>query len=76
MAKHQVVESVCDRCHTHEEEPLKSGIRNGNYVLPKGWLHVEGNTNTTTVFAIDLCSECKLTVLEAAGQGRTLRSVS
>lgn len=76
MAKIQVVESVCDRCHTHEEEPLKTGIKNGRYVLPKGWLHVSGNTNTATVFEIDLCTECKLTVLEAAGQGRRLRSVS
>lgn len=75
MARQQVVYSECDRCHVSEEAPLSVGIKNGKYVLPKGWLHVEALTNRTTVFEIDLCVECKVPVLEAAGQGRRLRAV-
>ena len=76
MARHQVVQSECDSCHTVEQSPLSSGIRNGKYILPKGWMHVEGNTNTNTVFEVDLCVDCKQTVMEAAGKGRRLRAVS
>lgn len=75
MASVSVVESICDRCHTHDEQPLSSGIRNGKYVLPKGWLHVEGVQNNHTLFELDLCEECKGTVLEAAGQGHKVRSL-
>lgn len=76
MARQQVVYSECDRCHVSEEAPLSAGIKNGKYVLPKGWLHVEGVTNTATVFEVDMCTECKGTVMEAAGHGRRLRAVS
>lgn len=75
MARQQIVHSECDRCHTTVDSPLSSGIRGGKYVLPKGWLHVEGNTNTTTVFEVDLCDECKLTVMESAGAARRLHAV-
>jgi hypothetical protein len=77
MAKQQVVESICDRCHTHDEQPLSTGIKYGKYVLPAGWLHVQAFTNNHSVFEIDLCTECKGTVLDAAGQGnvRSLKSV-
>jgi hypothetical protein len=76
MARQSVVESTCDRCHTVHEEPLSTGIKNGKYTLPNGWLHVQGFTNNHTVFEVDLCTECKGTVLSAAGQGRKLRAVS
>lgn len=79
MAKQQVVESTCDRCHTSVEEPLSSGIKNGNYLLPRDWLHVTAFTNNHTVFEMDLCVECKRKVLDAAGKGaktRTLKAVS
>lgn len=74
--RQQIVESICDRCHTSVEEPLTSGIKHGKYILPKGWLHVQGFTSQHTVFEIDLCTECKGTVLAAAGQGRKLKAVS
>jgi hypothetical protein len=74
--RQQVVVSECDRCHTTHTEPLSRGVRSGNYVLPKGWLHVQGDTNSHTVFEVDLCEVCKLTVMEAAGKGRILRAVS
>jgi hypothetical protein len=76
VSKQSVVESTCDRCHTSVEEPLTSGIKHGKYILPKGWLHVQGDTNSHTVFEVDLCEVCKLTVMEAAGKGRILRAVS
>jgi hypothetical protein len=76
MARQKIVESECDRCHTSETAPLSTGIKNGNYVLPKGWLHVHGFTNNHSVFELDLCTECKVVVLEAAGKGRKLYAVS
>lgn len=76
MAKQSVVVSSCDRCHTSHQEPLASGIKNGKYTLPRGWMHVQGFTDSHTVFEIDLCTECKGTVLDAAGQGRRLKAVS
>ena len=82
MARQQIVESICDRCHTHEEQPLTSGIKNGEYVLPKGWMHVQGTVNGRTIFEVDLCDVCKATVMDAAGKGkskdstRILREVS
>lgn len=76
MAKQSVVESTCDRCHTTQTEPLASGIRHGKYTLPRGWMHVQGFTDSATVFEIDLCTVCKGTVLDAAGQGRRLKAVS
>lgn len=75
MASVSVVESICDRCHTSHEQPLSTGIRNGKYVLPKNWLHVEGISNNHSLFEIDLCEQCKGTVLEAAGQGHKVRSL-
>ena len=45
-------------------------------MLPKGWMHVEGFTGTHVIFEVDLCTECKQGVMEAAGKGRRLRAVS
>jgi len=67
MARQQVVHSECDQCHKSETTPLSDGIKNGNYILPKGWLHIEGNTGNKLVFERDLCVECKEAVLNAAG---------
>jgi hypothetical protein len=39
-------------------------------VLPDGWLHVSGITTVSVVFAVDLCGDCKGTVLAAAGAAR------
>lgn len=74
--RQQVVDSECDSCHRTEREALASGIKNGNYVLPKGWMHVEGFTGKHSVFEIDLCTECKQAVMESVGKGRVLRAVS
>lgn len=74
--RQQVVDSECDSCHTTERQPLASSVKNGSYILPKGWMHVEGFTDRHVVFEVDLCTACKLTVLEAAGKGRRVRAVS
>jgi hypothetical protein len=71
MAKQQIVQSECDRCHKEDKSPLKSGIKNGRYVLPKGWLHVEGFTDSRSVFEVDLCPDCKGDVLSAAGKAES-----
>jgi hypothetical protein len=75
LASVSVVESICDRCHTHDEQDLAVGIKNGKYVLPKNWLHIEAIQNNHTLFELDLCEECKGTVLEAAGQGHKVRAL-
>jgi hypothetical protein len=79
MATKQVVSSECDRCHTEVTEDLSvSGKRNrpsDPFALPKGWLHVSGNTQTTTVFELDLCEVCKVDVLKAAGAAQRLSVV-
>lgn len=73
MARREVLLSVCDRCHTEEETVLEKKHRLGRkdrYVLPPGWLNVSGNTATHTVFDMDLCEDCKVVVLAAAGSAR------
>jgi hypothetical protein len=76
MATRQVVSSECDRCHTEVVEDMDKSLKRSRpsdpYVLPKGWLHVTGNTSTTTVFELDLCDVCKVTVMEAAGKAQRL----
>lgn len=76
MATKQVVSSECDRCHTEIVEDLdtlhKRNRPSDPFVLPKGWLHVEGNTATSTIFEMDLCEVCKVAVLEAAGAARRM----
>lgn len=74
--KRQVIQSECDRCHVEEIAPLEKVKyqRKDTLDLPKGWLHVSGVTATRTVFEVDLCAECKGTVMEAAGKA-TLRAV-
>lgn len=70
MGTKTVVVSSCDRCSFEETHDLPDKRRGDPYILPPGWLHVAGNTATTTVFELDLCSECKGVVLEAAGAAR------
>lgn len=72
MAKRQVIQTECDRCHHENVTPLEKVkyARRDALDLPKGWLHVSGQTATSTVFEIDLCPECKGSVLEAAGASR------
>ena len=69
MARQKVILSTCDRCTTETHIPFvkKHHTRRDELDLPEGWLHVSGNTATSTVFEMDLCDICKLTVLEAAG---------
>lgn len=73
MGKLQVIESECDRCHHVETGPMAKRKR-GELDLPKGWLHVSGNTSTALVFEVDLCEACKGTVLSAAGSARVALS--
>jgi hypothetical protein len=71
MAKREVLLSVCDRCHTEEQAPLEKRLgRRHKFLLPPGWMNVAGNTATHTVFDIDLCEDCKGTVLASAGVAR------
>lgn len=55
---------------------MASGVKQGHYILPKGWMHVQGFTDRHNVFEIDLCTECKQAVMESVGKGRRLRAVS
>lgn len=66
MSKMQVLESTCDRCTKEQRVPYPDKTR-AAVVLPPGWLHVSGDTQKSTVFSLDLCEECKLAVLAAAG---------
>jgi hypothetical protein len=71
MAKQQVVESTCDRCHKETTNPLSPNNRRGeDFEVPDGWIHVSANSKTKTIFEMDLCDECKGTVLDAAGAAR------
>lgn len=74
--RQQVVDSECDSCHRTEQHPLDPRAKRGRYVLPKGWMHVEGFTDSHSVFEVDLCTECKRTVMESVGKGRRLRAMS
>lgn len=69
MSKQQVIESMCDRCHTKEVEPfMRKKYERSTLDLPIGWLHISGVMATSIVFEMDLCKDCKKTVLEAAGK--------
>lgn len=45
-------------------------------MLPQGWLHISANTATSLVFEMDLCTECKQIVIEAAGMSRQVHSTA
>jgi len=70
MARKTVVESQCDKCHKETITPLKAERVRGLYDLPEGWVHVQANSRTAQIFALDLCDECKTVVEEAAGSFR------
>jgi len=73
MAKQQVIQSICDRCHTEDIVPLmRKKYERSTLDLPIGWLHVSGVTATSTVFEMDLCRDCKGIVMEAAGKAERL----
>lgn len=77
VATRKVVLSVCDRCTVEVSTPLSRKYKKGSdLVLPKGWLHVAGNTATALVFEMDLCTDCKQIVIEAAGQARRIHSTT
>ena len=75
MAKQKVLLSTCDRCSHEERTPLhEKGLgRRNTYVLPSGWIHIEANSESATLFELDLCKECKRIVLEAAGAAQSSR---
>jgi hypothetical protein len=62
--RQQVVVYECDSCHRTEQQPLGSSIKRGTHVLPKGWLHVEGRSDRRSAFELDLCAECKKSIME------------
>jgi len=59
----RVVRYECDSCHKIVEEPTDTGFKWRGRV-PKDWLHVDGFTNSHSVFKLDLCEDCKKEVLE------------
>lgn len=76
MATREVVVSVCDRCTAEVSTPLNRKNKRHELVLPQGWLHVAGNTTTALVFEMDLCTDCKKIVVEAAGMARQVYSTT
>lgn len=69
MAQKEVIFSTCDKCYKEEQTDMQKGpARNEKFQLPDGWLHISANTKRSTVFEMDLCGECKLEVIAAAGR--------
>lgn len=68
MASKEVVFTTCDKCFKEAQQDVEKPTRQEKYILPPGWLHITGNTRTTTVFEMDLCEDCKQYVIEAAGR--------
>ena len=66
MARVRVLTTSCDRCHFEVDQPMPEKPGEG-LLLPAGWLHVSGITTVTVEFAMDLCRDCKTTVMAAAG---------
>lgn len=73
MANLKVVTNTCDRCHREVNIPLAKNYSpdRNRLILPDGWLHVSGMTNIAVEFTMDLCGECKDSVLAAAGAKST-----
>jgi hypothetical protein len=63
----RVVTTTCDRCHVETDVPMASDGE--KFVLPEDWLHVSGITATKVLFTMDLCPDCKVSVMTAAGMG-------
>jgi hypothetical protein len=61
MRQH-VIRYKCDSCHKTVEEPQNTGIPRGK--MPTDWLHVDGYSNSHSVFKLDLCEKCKLVIME------------
>lgn len=72
MAKQKMLQSTCDSCHKVDSMPLDR-LGRQKFVLPKGWMHVQGNAAFGEIFAIDLCDDCSIPVLEIAGKYKTGR---
>jgi hypothetical protein len=73
MAKKQVIESTCDSCGktaTTDINPKRKdkGLKEEDFLLPGDWAHIRIDTNTTTLFAHDLCPECLGPVKAAIGK--------
>ena len=71
--KKQVIQSTCDSCHKEAITDINpkrkdKGLKDEDFVLPDGWAHVRGDTNTTTIFALDLCDECFAPIRDLAGK--------
>jgi hypothetical protein len=61
--------SICDKCHTEQQMKFdkQPKSRRDRFLLPDGWVHVQGNSRNTTVFEMDLCKDCARIVKELAG---------
>lgn len=71
MATRHVLQSTCDSCHVHAEIPFEKHPRNrkDTFLLPEGWMHIQGNSRTALVFEMDLCQDCSGQVRNMAGRG-------
>jgi hypothetical protein len=82
VTRKRILVSTCDRCHVEAEIPFGPSVtmmrtrNNIQYHLPKDWLHVAGNTATALIFEMDLCPECKISVLTAAGAANHKRKAT
>lgn len=61
MRQH-VIKYECDNCHKVVEAPQATAIPRGR--MPEDWLHVDGFSNSHSVFKLDLCEECKKPIME------------
>jgi hypothetical protein len=64
------VTTTCDRCHFEVHQDIPRRYDGERLLLPDGWLHVSGLTTVGVVFVVDLCDQCKASVLAAAGVAR------
>lgn len=55
MAKKSVVVTTCDQCGVEETIDMPVKETRAQLLLPKGWIHVQGDSATKSLFALDFC---------------------
>ena len=65
MANKHVVETECDQCGTTVFSDIKES--RATVLIPENWIQVRVDTKTSTLFTRDLCPDCKMGILNAAG---------
>lgn len=67
MATREIVESTCDKCGVSARMDMPDD-RKEAIVLPPKWMHVSGVTANTAIINLDLCQDCTIIILKAAGR--------